>query len=1128
MNRLLFFLLAGPAFVWADVTYTLHGADGWPANIRSQLEPSVIEAVRLYNQHGSFNKHLNVYYNPWVPTAQAGFDGTMEFGTQFGTRVVLHEMSHTMGCGTTGEWTSLMVNGTWTGAYATTKLREFDGPTAWLHGDNLHFWPYGLNYDSEDSTLNRVRNIKLVAALMCDMNFLSYISEPISKTVPPASTVTLNVNATRAKAYTWYKQGSPNPLANSDAISGANTNTLTISNVNIDHEGCYFCVASADGFAPLSSRPARLAVSRLVSHLKFGGNAYDSMGPNHGTAAGTPLYTAGKIGQAIDLNGTTDSIVLPAGAADMEDFTVAVWVNWDGGNQWQRIFDFGNNTSQFMFLTPRSGSNTMRFVLKNGGSEQTVETAQLTAGQWVHVAVTLSGETATLYVNGAAAAQAAGITIKPGDFSPQINYLGKSQYSADPLFSGRLDEFRLYNYALTAFEIQTLYAGLPELPNPGNNKSNVPTQSYLTWVGGSSGENAWQVYLGTTQSGILSATPSSPEYYGVRHQMQFATPMLSANSTHYWRVDPILPDGTVLKGRIWMFTTGPAVNWHGPQFADSLISVPNAIEGMWYSQSLAEDAVLTETSIFQKIAGPDWIKVSDSGEIIGVPPEGSAGQNFCTVRIIDAQGQIDETVISVWVQDVFSGSNGITDLTAFANHWLYSSPEFCPTDLNHDGTVNLADWSLFAAGWRLRTNLEPEVAWSMDEALGEMLGDFRGRYPALLRNTNIHWRPLESVGGKTGHCTVFDGIDDYAEVVGFKGIAGSAARTCTAWIKTNASGSAQCILSWGSPLEGTRWMFCVLPSGQLAVDIAGGSVQGNSLVNDGRWHHVAAALTNSDSAGIDEINLYVDGVLQTNTRNGSACVINTDASAHVYLGTVYSNGSFSSYFNGRMDEVRIYDTALDDAQIAQLAQNGLIAYWPLNDSGMIAAEAINGCDGMLMNMKIPLRTGGPQIDALRFNGIDQYIAVPGCMGVSGKNSRTCMAWVKTAGSNDDQVILSWGSSAPGQRWIFRVLATGELSVAVGGGYTRGNLSIADDQWHHVAAVLENDGTPVLTEIRFYVDGVLVPATAINAYPINTGIEPVYIGKVNSISLPNYYNGLLDDIRIYNRALADWEIAALAQ
>lgn len=187
----------------------------------------------------------------------------------------------------------------------------------------------------------------------------------------------------------------------------------------------------------------------------FDGNTNDALGTAHAITTGGPTYVAGKSGQAIDLDGTDDFVTAPANVGNSTDITVAAWVNWDGGDNWQRIFDFGNSTAQNFMITPKSSANTLRFVIVNGGAEQQLNTTVLPTGQWVHVAVTLSGNTGRLYVNGVQQATSNTITINPSDFMPTKNYIGKSNWP-DPLFNGRIEDFRVYSRALTGAEITTL------------------------------------------------------------------------------------------------------------------------------------------------------------------------------------------------------------------------------------------------------------------------------------------------------------------------------------------------------------------------------------------------------------------------------------------------------------------------------------------------------------------------------------------------------------------------------------------------------------------------------------------------------------------------------------------------
>lgn len=142
--------------------------------------------------------------------------------------------------------------------------------------------------------------------------------------------------------------------------------------------------------------------------------------------------------------------------------TLATWINWRGGGTWQRIFDFGNGEDEYMFLTTNAGTNKLRFAIKNGGNEQYIEGNVPIANKvntWVHVAVTLGEDGVCLYQNGELVGSSNEITIRPADFRPVMNYIGRSQFAADPMFKGSVDDFRVYNYALTAEQISDLYDG---------------------------------------------------------------------------------------------------------------------------------------------------------------------------------------------------------------------------------------------------------------------------------------------------------------------------------------------------------------------------------------------------------------------------------------------------------------------------------------------------------------------------------------------------------------------------------------------------------------------------------------------------------------------------------------------
>lgn len=185
---------------------------------------------------------------------------------------------------------------------------------------------------------------------------------------------------------------------------------------------------------------------------------------NNGVLYG-PSWTTGQISGALDFDGWNDYVSLPIGSliSSLTDCTIATWVYWDGGNAWQRIWDFGSGTSVNMFLTARNGStNTPRFAITTVGwwdEDQTTSPSALSTTGWHHVAVTIDADNHThkLYLDGSLVAQNTSGYLNPSDLgSTTQNWLARSQYSADPYFNGWLDDVRIYNRVLEPDEIAQL------------------------------------------------------------------------------------------------------------------------------------------------------------------------------------------------------------------------------------------------------------------------------------------------------------------------------------------------------------------------------------------------------------------------------------------------------------------------------------------------------------------------------------------------------------------------------------------------------------------------------------------------------------------------------------------------
>jgi len=177
-----------PSVCEAGLSFTLADSSTWPSAAEwLDVYGKMTYNTNLYNAYATFGPYnIYVYYSSGIPTEQAsygGYGGSIGVGQQYPQFWNLqHEMSHYLGTGTYWQWPNLMYSGVWHGAAANALEQQFDGVGAVLSGDTAHFWPYGLNYATEDSHIAEERHLALDYALLQDMGL-----EPAT----PASSATV-------------------------------------------------------------------------------------------------------------------------------------------------------------------------------------------------------------------------------------------------------------------------------------------------------------------------------------------------------------------------------------------------------------------------------------------------------------------------------------------------------------------------------------------------------------------------------------------------------------------------------------------------------------------------------------------------------------------------------------------------------------------------------------------------------------------------------------------------------------------------------------------------------------------------------------------------------------------------
>ena len=234
--------------------------------------------------------------------------------------------------------------------------------------------------------------------------------------------------------------------------------------------------------------------------------------------------------------------------------------------------------------------------------------------------------------------------------------------------------------------------------------------------------------------------------------------------------------------------------------------------------------------------------------------------------------------------------------------------------------------------------------------------------------------------------------------------------------------------------------------------------------------------------------------------------------------------------------MRVYNRALSPTEVAYLynsgavlrrevSNNGLIAYYSFDEGRGYAAgdSSGNGNTGTFAGTTLPSWTPGKRGGALSFNGSTAKINLSNSASFSSLTSSfTVSHWIKTAYSTAQMYTVA--NAGSGNGWRFG-LSGGKIAFLIGDASTFtentcGSPSFNDGNWHLITGVYSRSGT---NQFSCYGDGVFLANVSLpSAYPAMSTIAP-------GIAIPpccQAFNGSLDDIRIYNRALSATEISKL--
>ena len=369
--------------------------------------------------------------------------------------------------------------------------------------------------------------------------------------------------------------------------------------------------------------------------------------------------------------------------------------------------------------------------------------------------------------------------------------------------------------------------------------------------------------------------------------------------------------------------------------------------------------------------------------------------------------------------------------------------------------------------------------------------------------------------------------------------------TVSAWVKadshTNTSSVYDSIYSSSKDAGGANGGFvlvnelnkwkCYFYSGTTWY-----AVESDNNVVDGQWYHLASTWDGTTA------KLYVNGSVQTSTASVSSITYFTTVSAKV--GSYYTG----NYFNGLIDEVALFDSALSASDITSMYNSGVpnnisslspIGWWRMgdNDGGTgttITDQGSGGNDGTLTNgptfsTTVPPSTNTYSVD---FDGTDDYLVIPDDPefsmgdGLGNDNAFSISSWFKADSIGNFYMATK---DAANREWSFRTFSSQLhfFAFGTGGGYIgrKYATNLSAGQWYH--AVVTYDASKASSGIKLYLNGSRVDDGDYASGTYTAAVNTTTSIRVGSLEQNNTFaDGKVDELAIFDSELSASDVTAI--
>ena len=290
------------------------------------------------------------------------------------------------------------------------------------------------------------------------------------------------------------------------------------------------------------------------------------------------------------------------------------------------------------------------------------------------------------------------------------------------------------------------------------------------------------------------------------------------------------------------------------------------------------------------------------------------------------------------------------------------------------------------------------------------------------------------------------------------------------------------------------------------------------------------------------ISIYINGALINSGTTGFPNTIQYNSAQSVVGSTYLMGGQYP--FSGLVDDITLYNRALTQQEITAMYSgvnysdtcnavsgsltNGLVGYWPF--CGNANDDSGNGLNGVVNGATLTTDRFGNSNSAYSFDGVNDFISTS-YSGILATNSRSISFWYNSISNNiEETVFTDYGGNKCGDGFACTLFPSNKPGVDNTCSYIKSNSMTSVNNWNYYTVTYNSSDRPYIYNCKLYINGILQSSSQSSTlYNINTlnGVNMVFgASRLFGPNSVQFFNGKLDDIGIWNRALSQQEITQL--